>query len=85
MSDREAKFSPTLKQLEPELRDYQLPDQNVNQGSVMSLAIALDFAAEAQGFQAEGRIMRDLFREANPPVMVPANIPGASLPWTTPA
>jgi len=51
----------------------------------MSLAIALDFAAEAQGFQAEGRIMRDLFREANPPVMVPANIPGASLPWTTPA
>jgi hypothetical protein len=59
------KFHPSLKQLESELRDYQLPDTNVVQDSVMSLAIALEYAAQAQGFQAQGRIDRDLFRRLN--------------------
>jgi hypothetical protein len=47
------------------MRDYQLPDDNVVQDSVISLAIALAHAAEAQGFQAQGRIDRDLFRRLN--------------------
>jgi hypothetical protein len=59
------KFHPSLKQLESELRDYQLPDTNVVQDSVMSLAIALEHAIEARGFQARGRIDRDLFRRLN--------------------
>jgi len=59
------KFHPSLKQVESELRDYQLPDTNVVQDSVMALAIALEYAAEAQGFPARGRIDRDLFRRLN--------------------
>ncbi len=59
------KFHPSLKQVESELRDYQLPDKNVVQDSVMALAITLDPAAEARAFQARGRIDRDLFRRLN--------------------
>jgi hypothetical protein len=47
------------------MRDYQLPDDNVVQDSVLSLAIALEYAADARGFQAQGRIDRDLFRRLN--------------------
>ncbi len=59
------KWQPSLTQLTAEMRDYQLPDDNVVQDSVISLAIALEYAAEAQGFQAQGRIDRDLFRRLN--------------------
>ncbi len=60
------RWQPSLSQLTAEMRDYQLPDDNVVQDSVLSLAIALAYAAEAQGFQAQGRIDRDLFRQLNP-------------------
>jgi hypothetical protein len=46
---------------------YQLPDTYVVQDSVVALAIALEYAADAQGFQAQGRIDRDLFRRLNFP------------------
>jgi hypothetical protein len=75
------KFHPSLKQLESELRDYQLPDTNVVQDSVMSLAIALEHAAEARAFQARGRINRRLLRTLNAPAPTSVHLPGASLPW----
>jgi transposase-like protein len=75
------KFHPSLRQLESELRDYQLPDTNVVQDSVMSLAIALEHAAEARAFQARGRINRRLLRTLNAPAPTPVQLPGASLPW----
>ena len=75
------KFHPSLKQLESELRDYQLPDTNVVQDSVIALAITLDHAAEAQAFQARGRITVRLLRELNAPPPAPVPLPGARFPW----
>jgi hypothetical protein len=80
-NQQQLKFQPSLTQLESELREYQLPDTNCIQDSVMALAIALDFAAEAQAFMAQGRINKRLFYDLNEPVGVPANLPGALFPW----
>jgi hypothetical protein len=68
------RFQPSLTQLASELRDYQLPDTNCVQDSVMALAIALDHAAEAQNFEARGRINQRLFEELNEP---PGGTPAA--------
>jgi hypothetical protein len=76
LQNQQLRFQPSLKQLESELREYQLPDTNCIQDSVMALAIALDFAAEAQAFMAQGRIDVRLFRALNAPAGVPANLPG---------
>jgi hypothetical protein len=75
------KFHPSLKQLESELRDYQLPDKNVVQDSVMALAITLDYAAEARGFQATGSIDRRLLRELNAPASRRQPITTGSITW----
>jgi hypothetical protein len=45
-------FSSTLTRLAAELRDYQLPDTNCVQDSVIALAIALEHAHEAQAFKS---------------------------------
>ncbi len=77
------KFHPSLKQLESELRDYQLPDANVVHDSVMALSIALDHAAEAQGFQAGGgRINTHLLRSLNSPVSSRQAISTRTITWT---
>jgi hypothetical protein len=76
------KFHPSLKQLEAELRDYQLPDKNVVQDSVMALAITLEHAAEAQGFQATGSIDRRLLRELNAPASRRQPITTGIITWT---
>jgi len=78
------KFEPSLKQLATELRDYQLPDTNCVQDSVMALAIALDHAAEAQAFEPRGRINQRLFEELNEPDGEPLRFPGSRFPWTRP-
>jgi hypothetical protein len=47
-----------LTQLDSELRGYQVPDENVVQDSVMSLAIAIDSAPEAYSAKNRpGRVM----------------------------
>jgi hypothetical protein len=47
-----------LPQLDSELRGYQIPDENVVQDSVMSLALAIDQAAEAYSAKNRpGRVM----------------------------
>jgi hypothetical protein len=76
------KFQPSLKQLASELRDYQLPDTNCVQDSVMALAIALDYAPEAQAFQARGRIDERLFRALNPPPSSRQPISTGIITWT---
>ncbi len=77
------KLHPSLRQLEAELRDYQLPDQHLVQDSVIALAIAVDHAAEAGAFTATGRIDRKLFRQLNwpDPPGYRVYVPGATLPW----
>jgi hypothetical protein len=75
------RFQPSLTQLASELRHYQLPDTNCVQDSVMALAIALDHAAEAQAFEARGRIDKRLFHELNEPPGVPLRLPGTQFPW----
>jgi hypothetical protein len=77
------KFQPSLTQLASELGDYQLPDTNCVQDSVMALAIALDSAAEAQAFEARGRIDMRLFHELNELPGVPLRLPGLRFPWVT--
>jgi hypothetical protein len=77
------RFQPSLTQLASELRDYQLPDTNCVQDSVMALAIALDHAAEAQNFEARGRINQRLFEELNEPPGEPLRLPGSRFPWVT--
>jgi hypothetical protein len=76
------KFHPSLKQLESELRDYQLPDKNVVQDSVIALAITLDHAAEARAFQARGRINNRLLRELNALVSSRQPISTGATTWT---
>jgi hypothetical protein len=76
------KFHPSLRQLEKELRDYQLPDQHVVQDSVIALAIALDQAAEARAFQAQGRISGSLFRSLNAPPRTGEPICTGAITWT---
>jgi hypothetical protein len=76
------KFHPSLNQLESELRDYQLPDTNVVQDSVIALAIALEHAAEAQGFQARGRINKRLLRTLNAPASSRQPISTGIITWT---
>jgi hypothetical protein len=58
------KFQPSLKQLASELCDYQLPDTNCVQDSVIALAIALEHAPEAQAFKSTGTINRRLLRRS---------------------
>ena len=79
---QQIKFQPSLKQLASELRDYQLPDTNVVQDSVMSLAIALEHAPEAQGFESRGRIDRRLLRALNPSVSSRKPISTGTITWT---
>lgn len=76
------KFQPSLKQLASELRDYQLPDTNVVQDSVMALAIALEHAPEAQAFKSSGRVDRRLFRALNPPVSSRQPFSTGIITWT---
>lgn len=76
------KFQPSLKQLASDLRDYQLPDTNVVQDSVMALAIALEHAPEAQGFESTGRIDRSLLRALNPPASSRQPISTGIITWT---
>jgi phage terminase large subunit-like protein len=76
------KFHPSLRQLESELRDYQLPDKHVVQDSVIALAIALDHAAEARAFQARGRISPSLFRRLNAPPRTGEPICTGAITWT---
>jgi hypothetical protein len=76
------KMQPSLEQLESELRGYQLPDTNCTQDSVMALAITLDYAAEAQSFQARGRIDGNLFRALNPPASSRQPITTGIITWT---
>jgi hypothetical protein len=76
------KFQPSLKQLASELRDYQLPDTNCLQDSVMALAIALEHAPEAQAFESTGRIDGRLFRALNPPVSSRQPITTGTITWT---
>lgn len=76
------KFHPSLRQLESELRDYQLPDKNVVQDSVIALAITLDHAAEAQAFQAGGRINTRRLRELNAPASSRQPISTGVITWT---
>jgi hypothetical protein len=64
------------------MRDYQLPDDNVVQDSVLSLAIALEHAAEARGFQATGHIDRRLFRALNRPASTRKPITTGIITWT---
>jgi len=78
---RQIKFHPSLKQLESELRDYQLPDQNVVQDSVIALAIALAHAPEAQAFESTGQIDRSLFRALNAPVSSRQPISTGTITW----
>ena len=78
------RFQPSLTQLASELRDYQLPDTNCVQDSVMALAIALDHATEAQAFEPRGRINQRLFEELNEPDGEPLRFPGSRFPWTRP-
>jgi hypothetical protein len=76
------KWHPSLTQLTAEMRDYQLPDDNVVQDSVISLAIALAHAAEAQGFQATGHINQRLLRQLNAPASRRQPITTGAITWT---
>jgi hypothetical protein len=76
------KFQPSLKQLACELRDYQLPDTNCVQDSVMALAIALEHAPEAQAFESTGRIDGRLFRALNPPASSRQPFSTGTITWT---
>ena len=76
-------FSPTLTQLASELRDYQLPDTNCVQDSVMALAIALEYAPEAQAFKSSsGGINKRLFRALNPPAASGQPFSTGTITWT---
>jgi len=77
----EAGRPPSLTQLTAEMRDYQLPDNNVVQDSVLSLAIALAHAAEAQGFQATGHINGRLLRQLNAPASNRQPIRTGAITW----
>jgi hypothetical protein len=76
------KFQPSLKQLASELCDYQLPDTNCVQDSVIALAIALAHAPEAQAFESAGRIDRRLFRALNPHASSRQPISTGIITWT---
>jgi hypothetical protein len=75
-------FSPTLTQLASELRDYQLPDTNCVQDSVIALAIALEHAPEAQAFKSTGGINKRLFRVLNPPAASRRPFSTGTITWT---
>jgi hypothetical protein len=81
LQQQSLKFHPALTQLEAELRDYQLPDDNVIQDSVISLAIALEHAPEARAHQS-GRINSRLFRALNPPPSSRQPISTGLITWT---
>jgi hypothetical protein len=76
------KFHPSLTQLACELRDYQLPDTNVVQDSVMALAIALEHAREAQAFASDGQLNGRLLRTLNRPVSARQAISTGTIAWT---
>jgi hypothetical protein len=48
----------------------------------MALAITTDYAAEAQSFQARGRIDGSLFRALNPPASSRQPISTGIITWT---
>jgi hypothetical protein len=79
---QEIQFQPSLTQLVSELRDYQLPDTNVVQDSVMALAIGLEHAREAQAFTGAGQINRRLFRELNRPASSRQPFSTGAITWT---
>ena len=80
---QEIKFQPSLKQLASELRDYQLPDTNVVQDSVMALAIALEHARDAQAFKGStGQFDGRLFQALNRPASSRRPISTGTITWT---
>ena len=79
---RSACASPSLQQLASELRDYRLPDTNCVQDSVIALAIALEYAPEAQAFKSTGGINKRLFRVLNPPAASRQPFSTGTITWT---
>lgn len=77
------KFQPSLQQLASELRDYRLPDTNCVQDSVIALAIALEYAPEAQAFKGStGQFDGRLFRALNRPASSRRPISTGTITWT---